>query len=447
MRQFLTLITFLVALLLAGACEKQEQPKTPQSEIDAMARSFVENLTSANFSAVVSLFDSTMAAQLTEENVGQIWSSLTDQFGTYIGPSDTRSDTLGGYNIVYVTMEFERGPIDAKVVISNDLKVAGLFFVPAPPKEYRPPDYIGDLAFAETDVKFGDTQWLLPGILTMPDGDGPFPALILVHGSGPKDRDETVGSVRPFKDLAWGLASRGIAVLRYDKRTLVHGDRFAALEEYTVQDEVIKDVLAARDLLDFSDKIDKNRIFVLGHSFGGMLLPRISEQSPNLAGLIVLAGNTRPLGDHLLEQTKYLFELDGSFSADEQQVLERLGDAADLATSDSLTAETPASDLPMGVVGSYWLDLRGYRPHEEARNLSLPMLIMQGERDYEVTMADFKNWQTALGSKTNVTLKSYPALNHLFLAGVGMSVPDEYFRPAHLAEEVVVDIAEWIMSR
>ncbi len=444
MKKLLLPIAIAAICTMCLACS---DPEIEGGQAETFAREFVQNLTEGNTQAMLEVFDSTMTAAITEPQLEQIQSALTEQFGMYYGQGDTRTDTLAGFDIVFVTMNFESGTIDAKVVLSSAMEVAGLFFLPTPPPKYTPPGYVGDISFTETTVQLGDPQWLLKGTLTEPEDDGPFPAVVLVHGSGPANRDGLLGHIRPFKDLAWGLASRGVVVLRYDKRTAVHGEKFAALPEYTVQHEVIEDVAAACDLLRMTPKVDSKRIFVLGHSLGGMLLPRIDGQAGDLAGLVALAANTRPLEDMIVDQTEYLFGIDGNLSDGESETLLILQAMAAEVKSDSLTVQTPNTRLPMGVAASYWLDLRDYRPAEAAAELETPMLILQGERDYQVTIDDFDAWKSALGDRDNVTFKTYPALNHLFVAGEGPPVPDEYFRPGHVAEEVVSDIANWIAEQ
>ena len=295
-------------------------------------------------------------------------------------------------------------------------------------------------------MTIGVSEWALPATLTTPAGPGPFPVVVLVHGSGPNDRDETVGANKPFKDLAWGLASRGVAVLRYEKRTKQHGAKLATIRAFTVKDEVLDDVVAAVALLRKTEGIDAKRIFVLGHSLGGMLIPRIGRLDPNIAGLIALAGATRPLEDVIPAQLAYIFSLDGSISTEEQKQIDDAKEQA--AKVKALKTEDANSTVSiLGGPASYWLDLRGYDPPETGKGLKQPLLILQGERDYQVTMEDFKRWSTSLATKNNVTLKSYPALNHLFIAGTGQSTPSEYELAGHVDERVVDDIAAWIRKQ
>lgn len=156
---------------------------------------------------------------------------------------------------------------------------------------------------------------------------------MLVHGSGPNDRDETLGPNKPFRDLTRGLAFKGIAVLRYDKRTKVHGARMAKGTNMTVKEETIDDALAAVNVLRGSSSVDRNRIFVLSHSLGGMLIPRIGQADSKIAGLIVFAGATRPLEDTLLEQVTYIASLKGTLTAEDKKELEKL--KAEVATTRS----------------------------------------------------------------------------------------------------------------
>jgi dienelactone hydrolase len=346
---------------------------------------------------------------------------------------------------VITLCEFERAKIDVQIAFDRDGKISGLALRPAaaPPVPYALPPYASPAAYAEEEVTIGGPDWPLPATLAMPVGPGPFPAVVLVHGSGPNDRDETLGPNKPFKDLASGLASRGVVVLRYDKRTKVHAAKSAAAADFTVKQEVLDDVVEAVRALRANPKVDRARVFVLGHSLGGMLIPRIGAADGSLAGLIVLAGAARSLEDAILEQTRYIAMGDGAISAEEQSGIDnaaKLGVRVRALTA----AETKSAEPIFGAPASYWLDLRGYDPPSAAKALKQPMLVLQGERDYQVTMAEFEKWKAALGGRTNVTFRSYPALNHLFIAGTGKSLPAEYNTPGHVAEDVVRDLAAWI---
>jgi hypothetical protein len=270
--------------------------------------------------------------------------------------------------------------------------------------------------------------------LTVPVGAGPFPAVVLVHGSGPNDRDETVGGTKVFKDLAEGLASRGVVVLRYEKRTRLYGSRVAAIKHFTVADETVDDAAKAAALLRTQKEVDPNKVFVLGHSLGGYVAPRIADEDGKLAGLIIMAGNVRPIEDLLLEQMQWM----GSQQSAVDQAKSVYDRVKKLEPGDE---DSPAI---MGAPPAYWLDLKGYNPAEKAKALGRPMLILQGERDYQVSMKDFELWKAAVGSAKGVTTKSYPALNHLFVAGEGKSMPAEYAKPGHVAVEVVDEIAAFV---
>ncbi len=202
-------------------------------------------------------------------------------------------------------------------------------------------------------------------------------------------------------------------------------------------DETVDDAVAAAALLRARPDVDPARVFVLGHSLGGYLAPRIGRRDPKLAGLIIAAGNTRPLEDLIIEQTAYLGSLQKIPGLEKQ--LEEFKRIAQ-----QIKDVKPGDNLPriMGVPASYWLDLKGYRPAAEARALKMRLLVLQGERDYQVTMADFAGWKEAL--KDSATLKSYPSLNHQFMEGEGKSTPAEYSKPGHVAQIVIDDISGWM---
>src|SRR5690606_24805705 len=260
-----------------------------------------------------------------------------------------------------------------------------------------------------------------------------------VHGSGPQDRNETVGANRPFLDIARALAARGIAVLRYDKRTQARPQDFAG-GDYDVDDETTDDAVAAVAALREVDGVDRDRVFVLGHSQGGMLAPRIAEASGDVAGLVMLAAPARPLLDLLPEQNRYLFAADGEIVPAEQQFLDSLD--ASIARIRS-GAPMDARDTPLGLPVAYWRGLDAIDPVADALAIDIPILLLQGGRDFQVVDADWQRWRRALADRPDTSFKHYPALNHLGIAGQGAGTLAEYDQPGHVDAGLIDDVAEW----
>jgi len=217
-------------------------------------------------------------------------------------------------------------------------------------------------------------------------------------------QDEALGPNKPFRDIAWGVASRGIAVLRYNKRSYEH-PMSAKVANLTLNDEARDDAVSAAALLRGIPEINPQKIFVLGHSLGAVVAPRIAKAHPAIAGLILEGGIARPYLDLLLTQ----------IAAAKQ--MEELKQQIARANDPNLKPGDPASRLPFGAPATYWLDGRGYRPAELARELKQPILILPGERDYRAAMEDFALWKQALSDRKNVEFEVYPKLNHFFIEG------------------------------
>ncbi len=421
-------ISYLCVLLVAAVCSVAAAP-----DFEAIGRDVVTELSSGAFDKVVARFDQKMSAGLPREKLAATWDTLIKQVGSYKSVTSARVFAVPAQSVhaVDLTTAFEKTPFVIRLAFNDEGKIAGLFFLPSKPQaEWTAPPYADPSRFSETAVVVG--AFKLPGTVSMPTAEAPVPAIVLVHGSGPQDRDEMIGPNKVFKDLAWGLASRGIAVLRYDKRSLV-----APMKGGTVKDEVIDDVSAGVDVLTAQGSVNRKRVFVLGHSLGGMLVPRIAALRPDVAGIIVMAGTTRPLEDVIVDQFRYLRGPESPETAAAQEFVRRVRDPL---LSPDATIDFMGSPMP----ASYWLDLRGYRPEEVAAMLRRPMLVLQGGRDYQVTLADFEGWKRALDGQAHATLKLYPAMNHLFIPGEGRSMPEEYLRPGHVDPQVISDIAEWI---
>ena len=412
------------------------------------AKAALDHLIAGEAERVEAQFTDQMKTALPPGRLAAAWSSVLERAGALKGcDAQERVVAIATKQMVIRTCTFERGKIDVQFAFDEQGKISGLNFRPSgvAPPAYSLPSYATASAYAESAITIGSGDWTLPGTLTLPTGDASVPAVILVHGSGPNDRDETIGGNKPFKDLALGLASRGVAVLRYDKRTKAYPGKVTTIQDFTVRHEVIEDVSEAVKVLHAHPRIDRRRIFVLGHSLGGLLIPRIAAANRGVAGFIVMAGPARPVEEAIVAQTRYIISADGTITADEQKVLD---DA--LALAASVRALGP-SDLAenrvlRGAPASYWLDLRGYDGPTAAKSVTAPMLILQGERDYQVTVEEFERWKAALDTRTNVTFHRYPALNHLFIAGTGPSLPDEYQVPGHVAADVIRDVAAWILA-
>lgn len=419
---------------------------------EVRARAFVAALAANDFEAATRDFDATLLKDLPAGKLKSVWQGLLGQLGPFRAAERVRFQKQDQLDVVRVNCRFEKASLDVRLVFSADRKISQLRFtqVEADPSEFLTPAYADPKQFREVELTVNaGGAWPLPATLALPQGPGPFPGLVLVHGSGPHDRDETVLRTKVFRDLAWGLATRGVAVLRYEKRNHVHRAKLIAQfgDKATVQEEVIDDAKAAVELLRGQAGIDPKRVYLLGHSLGGMMAPRIARQTPGLAGIIIFAGTSRPMEDVYVEQIVYLDSLDGEPSVARKITHGILRKQAEKVKALDQKPDTPADELPLRIPAPYWLSLRGYDPPAVAAGLKMPILVLQGERDYQVTMADFALWKTALAGRPDVTFRTYPKLNHLFRPGEGKCRPAEYEPAGNVAEEVVRDIAAWVTGR
>lgn len=439
LRTVALLALIAVCIVSAPACTGPRNEGSPEE----IARRLLSHFDSQDFAAVFSMFDNTMKGLLPQADLQSTWQELTAQVGGYSHEIDLTTETGGKFVRVVMRSQFAKAVLDVQVTLNARREVSGLYFTVVQGYGYVEPGYVDRSRFSEEDLIINVSgDYPLPATLSLPVGDELWPAVVLVHGSGPSDRDETIISNKPFADIALGLSSRGVAVLRYDKRTYAHAQAMAAMTNVTLWEETVADAISAARFLLQDSRVDPDRVYVLGHSLGGMAAPRIGQALPELAGLIMLAAPARPLEDIMVEQYTYIFNLREDPDSHVAE-LEEIRAQAERVKDPDLSPVTPASAL-LGLPASYWLDLRGYIPPLLAQTLDMPMLILQGERDYQVTMEDFNTWKSYLVSRADVKFRSYPELNHLFFAGVGPSSPDEYFISGNVSLDVITEITRFV---
>lgn len=403
----------------------------------ATATRLLDHLDRGEYAQAEAMFSPQMKQAVPAARLEQVWKSLpaTGSRG------EARLRTDGAVQVLVVPLTRGGARLDASIAVDGEGRVSGLLVRPGAPEAAPPP--AADAAFVETDAKVGDGERALPATLSLPKGKGSFPAVVLVHGSGPQDRDETIGANRPFLDIARGLAARGIAVLRYDKRTMARPQDYAG-NRIDIDSETTDDAVAALASLRAMQGIDPKHVFVLGHSQGAMMAPRIAMKDGRTAGLVLLAGPGRNLLDILMEQNVRLLDMQGIS-----------GTPQGIAHLDKLKAQIAnvrgAGDAaiggPIGQPIDYWRSVDAVDPIAEARKAGEPMLILHGDRDIQVVDADWQAWKAAFGNDAKVTMKSYPTLNHLAIDSPANAGLESYQTPGHVDAGLIDDIAHWIKSR
>ncbi len=414
-----------------------------------IAEDFLRKFFQGKIEEVHSKLDSAVKSQITLEQLEMIHGQIMFQFGEMKNFLEPIRNVFGENTVFVIPVIFDKGALDGTVSVRKDGMITGFYLAPRSQTiPYVKAEYVDTTKFKEINTEFAYSYYPIPGTMSLPKNADKTPVVILVHGSGPHDRDESIGPNKVFRDLAWGLSSNGIAVLRYDKRTFAHATILMDhIDELDLNFEAIEDAVAAVEYLyENSEKynIDKNQIFVLGHSLGGSLIPRIHKKQPKAKGFISMAGTGRKMDEVLLDQYNYLFSLDGEISSEEQAIVNDLKYKLSMAYSQELDLNTSRDSLPLGLPPFYWLDFRTLDGKKEFQVVDKPILVLQAERDYQVTEADFKIIKEALKNNKQAKFISYPGLNHLFIHGENKSNPNEYYIQGNVDKKVIDDIVNWI---
>lgn len=409
------------------AADKEENPMD-------LCRRLAVAMAGGSFDEVEERFSDEVKAQLPQETLQAVWEQTVADLGEYAEVYEVQEPESDVGTMVRVILRYEQGGLNVSFVLENQ-EITGLWLnyynIPEEPQTGE--------NYQEQEIAIGTYE--LDGRLTLPlDVENP-PVVILVQGSGQSDMNEIIGSAGNalFRDLAQGLAARGIATIRYNKRYYQYPE--AAPADLTVEDEVLEDVAAAIGYAQECGLVNENRIIVLGHSLGGMLAPKIASDNPQVAAIISMAGSPRSLEDIMMDQTAEALEASG-LSEEEQE--EQMAQAQAQAKRAKEAAED-GTELILGAPESYWYSLNQIDAAGLAQELSIPMLFLQGDADFQVYPdVDFAMWQELLEGKEQVSFQLYKGLNHLFMPTSGKRDVTEYDTEAHADEQVMDDVADWI---
>jgi len=404
---------------------------------------FFKLMNEQNFTAAQAFFDPTLQSKISVADLQKLWDNMNTRLGKFESVDVTQSKSQGEFFTVTLEGKFANASQSFLLAFNKAEKLVGFYLQPRPAAgtTYLNPAYADITLYDEKEVYVTAAGHKLVGRLTVPKNAVNFPIVVLVHGTGPSDMDETLGPNKPFKDLAAGLAAKGVASIRYVKRTLVHGNEFTGA--FTVKEETMDDAVAAVALAATIPGIDKKQIYLLGHNLGGMLAPRIAALAPQLNGIILAEAPARKFADVLVEQNKYLYEVSKDTTQAGKKQYDGVVAELQKGTITSLGKMKPDS-IVLGLPASYWVDLNQYNQVEAAKKIRQRILVIQGENDFQVSMQDYNLWKTELSGHPNVTFKQYSDLNHLLSSQVEKGTVAQYQTASSVSETLIIDIVAWI---
>ena len=453
----LVLLSGFAGLTVPAQAAQQEETSSPEPLVSAeQAEAYVDQLFNGDAEALGELYlhtDELLAALEPAGGFSGLQKSLKS-LGKLRDMKPAYTYSTGEYTSFAVPCVFFLTKINIILNADSEGRIGGI--VTGTYQEAQSEEETQEApAYTETELTLPLEEYdgELPGILTIPEGDGPFPAVILVHGSGPQDMDESFGENKPFRDIAHGLASLGVASYRYDKRTYVYGAQMAEDPSLTLEQETIEDAVAAVRLAAGQEMIDPSRIYILGHSLGGQAIPAIAaafakeedgrdeEEEITPAGYIFMAAPARGLVELMREQYDFLYGLNPPQSDEEKAQQEQITEMLDILDD---PASLPEGELTGGAYPAYWRYLAAYSQLEEAEDITVPCLVLQGEEDYQVPMEDYLAWKERFGDDPLWQFISYPGLTHLFMEGKKENGPSDYMSAQTVDEQVARDIASFI---
>ncbi len=418
-----------------------------QPVFDAKQKSLetLSKFKAGQFHEVYIYMEETMKREIDEEQLQAIWDGLQMQFDTILNIEEPTLHEKDSFLVTITPVQFKSLKLGIQFTFNTKGQICGFFIVPVN-MPYQPAAYLNTNVFYEIKKNIPNKKYPSEGILTMPDGNKKVPLIIIVGGSGPTDKDLTMGPNKIYKDLAWGLASKGIGVYRYDKRTVKFGVKMSKDKKLTVKQEYLDDLKSIVKMLSKMAYVDPTQIYIMGHSEGGSLIPYFAKNLKGIRGFISLAGSYSLLAELIPNQVNYLAD-HAKTPKEKEEILKMMPKA--IYARDRFNRKSPNDSLPLGITTPYLWHLNENSPEKLISTIENhpSLFFLQGGRDYQVPPAELEKWKMALAKNTTVVYKVYKDLNHLFLTGKGDSVPSEYLKTGNVPEVVINDISNWVLKK
>jgi hypothetical protein len=433
----------LLLLILSWFLVQTEASAKSFTETEAKGREIIEFFVTKKFFLIEAKVNENYKSSYSRFILERDWEELIGTYGKFISAKPVHYDVSPYYTFIAFKINFDYLPYIFNVSFNEKEEIIYISFMAAH-KMYVAPDYCDVSKFLERKLTVTNGFYEFPGILSMPNDVAKAPLVIILVEAGPTDKDGSYEENKPYKDIAWGLSTSGIAVFRYEKRSNNFGLFLAkdkgAYEKFTPREDLLDDLYKIIDSLKTLPDIDTTKIYVLGHGQGAMLAPLVAKERDDVAGIIMMGANAKRTQEMMIDQYAYLSQVTPNKKPeyDEQTI------NAKRSMDKKLNPLTEHSKMPYDVQATYWIWLNKYKHVEITKKLTKPILLLHGDRDYQTNMENYEMWEKALKKNKNATLKHYPKLNHLFYLGEVQSTYSEYYLKSNIPEYVIKDMINWL---
>jgi pimeloyl-ACP methyl ester carboxylesterase len=434
---FLGLFLILSTIILKA----QDEEVNPYKKL---TKKFIGAVKRGDYNKNQHFFDSSYYGKIIEATTDKQINDFIKENGPIVAIERTEVDTQGCKMSSCTSIKVAKGKFLWYILFDQAQSIHRFYIDTFSTQWFYKPEPLTSVNYIRKEVLIETNPFIkLPGSLYLPINAKKTSAVVLVQGSGPHDRNGSTLKNKIYLDMALGLVQQGITVLAYDKRTYVYqnNDPFP-LDSMDYYSETIDDAVAAIDFLKQQKEVDSAKVFIAGHSQGAMCAPLMAKKR-KVKGLILLAAPARPLLEIIPEQLDYINNIDGKISEEEEKMSSAIKWQVKNALKPDLTLKTKTM-LPFGAKAKYWLLDRNYKVLEVAKTLTVPIQLIQGGRDYNVTKKDYDLWAEAMSGKSNFKATWFEDLDHMYFTGNGMAKPEVMMQPNHVSKKVIAKMVEFV---